>query len=243
MSAAWHDSLIGIFMDEAESKYEPTKPMSKDDAEALRQRLTIIKQFCARYGLVTSVRLVDAKLSELPTSSGEMKLLELAIKSELDTHPFFQLEASRVQFYEKDDLLSERAQDCFPLAHDELRQGGNCYALGLYTASVFHSMRALEHGIKSLAQDVGLTYDIQNWQNILDQIESKLREEGKKTNSPQKQERLKFLSEANAEFRHFKDAWRNHVSHNKTAYDDTQARRVLDHACTFIETLSTQLRE
>ena len=102
---------------------------------------------------------------------------------------------------------------------------------------------ALENGLKALATDLTVTYNVQNWKNLLDEFDSKIKIEREKPNNTAKQNKLQFLSDASLEFRHFKDAWRNYVSHNKTTYDETQARRVLDHVASFIEVLSKHLKE
>jgi hypothetical protein len=105
-------------------------------------------------------------------------------------------------------------------------------------------MRVLEHGLRALANDVGLTFDVQNWQNIIDQIEAKIRELGKSLpRGVDKNERLQFLSEAAKEFVYFKDGWRNYVSHSRGTYDKHQARSVMEHVKSFMNTLSTKLTE
>jgi hypothetical protein len=49
---------------------------------------------------------------------------------------------------------------------------------------------------------------------------------------------LRFLrkgySQAATTFRHFKDAWRNHVAHSRDSYDDEQARRIFDNVVAFM---------
>jgi hypothetical protein len=105
-------------------------------------------------------------------------------------------------------------------------------------------MRVLEHGLRALAKDVGKSFDVQNWQNIIDQIESEIRNIGKSLPSGMaKNERLQFLSEAAKEFAYFKDGWRNYVSHNRGTYDEHQARSVMEHVRSFMTTLSSRLSE
>lgn len=239
----WHDSVVLLAFGEADALYEPTKPIEPEAAETLRQSLEAAKVVCKKYGLTTSVILLDAKLLDLPKSTGEMNMLELAIKSELKDRLFLQITSNRAAFYDNNGVLTDNAKAAFPLAFQELRNASNCHACEMDTASVFHCMRSLENGLKAFASDLSVAYNTQNWQNLLDEFDAAIKAERAKTNSAQKQERLQFLSEASAEFRHFKDAWRNYVSHNKTTYDESQARRVLDHVASFIETLSKHLKE
>lgn len=132
----------------------------------------------------------------------------------------------------------------FPSAESDILAGVDLWALGHATASVFHFMRVLEHGLRALAADVGKNFDVQNWQNIIDQIEAEIRQIGKNLSSgASKNERLQFLSEAAKEFVYFKDGWRNYVSHNKGAYAEHQARSVMEHVRGFMTTLSSKLSE
>ncbi|MGE0004093.1 MAG: hypothetical protein AB7S92_00750 [Parvibaculaceae bacterium] len=243
IAAAWHDSKLGLMFDDAEREHDPSKKLSEDDAETLGVRLQAMEHICHQYGLTTSKLLINEKRRELPKSAAEIHMIELVIRSELKDRLFLHIPSGRAAFYDNVSIIDDNAKACFPYAFQELRSASNCYAYEMENACVFHGMRALEHGLKALANDVSVVYDVQTWQTLLDQIESKIRDEGKKPNSPKKQERLQFLSEASAEFRHFKDAWRNYISHNKISYDETQARRVLEHVSSFIETLSKYLKE
>jgi hypothetical protein len=66
----------------------------------------------------------------------------------------------------------------FPSARSDAIAATDCYALGQYTAAVFHAMRVLEYGLRELAQAVNLTFDVQQWQSIIEQIEAEIRNIG-----------------------------------------------------------------
>lgn len=71
----------------------------------------------------------------------------------------------------------------------------DCYALQHHTASVFHSMRVLEQGLGALASHVGLNFDLQQWNTIIEQIEVKITELRKTLpRGVEKNERMQFLS-------------------------------------------------
>ncbi|MCH7838133.1 MAG: hypothetical protein IIC26_06455 [Chloroflexi bacterium] len=128
--------------------------------------------------------------------------------------------------------------DAFPDAARDVRDAGQCYALDQWTATVFHCMRVLELGLRSLANDLALPdADIEDWKNILDRIEKKVRQMEQGPKSPTKIERVKYYSEAVAQFRLFKDAFRNHVSHSRTSYDEQDAAKVLGAVHDFMLTL------
>jgi hypothetical protein len=94
-------------------------------------------------------------------------------------------------------------------------------------------MRAVESGIKALAGDVGKTYDVQQWNVILNEIEAEIGNM-RRTGIPglskqQKDDKLEFSSRAAAQIGYFKDGWRNYTNHNKRAYDVNEATSVFDH--------------
>lgn len=138
----------------------------------------------------------------------------------------------------------EPALSGFPSAKDDILAAIDLWALQHSTAAVFHLMRVLEHGIRALAKDVGKTFDVQNWQNILDEIECEIRNQAKALpRGAAKSERLQFLSTAAKEFHFFKDGWRNYVAHNRAVYDQHSAHSVMDHVRSFMNGLSLHLSE
>ena len=237
MAARWHDAYASVFFAEGEE-------LNKEVRDRLSLALVDLRSFCNRWGLDTSTLLVAEKLKSLPTSSGEMNLLWIAVRSELQSRTVLFISAERARYLEKDDLVSEETRAYFPLASQELRIAGNCFAASLDTACVFHCMRALEHGLRAVANDVSVTFDIQYWQTVLDEIASKVAALGKTLpRGKNKNERLQFLSEAVSEFRYFKDGWRNYVSHKHVSYGEQQALKVLGHTSSFIDALSLKLTE
>src|SRR5207302_260994 len=120
----------------------------------------------------------------------------------------------------------------FPEAVQDIAAASRCLALDEGTACVFHAMRVLEHGLRVMAMNVGLPPDAmthENWKVVIDQIEKKVREIEGLPKSPGKAEKLRVVSEACSQFRYFKDAWRNHVSHSRATYDVREADSVFNH--------------
>jgi hypothetical protein len=145
------------------------------------------------------------------------------------------------------DLPDEVSILSFPSAASEIIWAGRCLAVGLPTASVFHSMRAAEIGVRALGTALGVTFcfpiELAEWQNILDQIDAKIRNLKNQPRSPQKDSDLEFYSQAAAQFRYFKDGWRIRVAHARATYDEEQATDVVDHVRSFFVTLAGRLSE
>lgn len=213
------------------------------DEDEMRNDMRQVLLLANDLQLKTAAALMAPRISDLPQTEREYNLLIECLYNELSTRLFLHVPSHRSEFYENDTLLSQGAKVAFPSADAELRLAGNCYAAGSATACVYHCMRALESGLKALADDVDVIAGVQNWQNVIDQIEAAIKAEGQKRNSPTKSARLQFLSEAAKEFSHFKDGWRNHVAHSRSVYGEAQALNVMNHVRSFFEALSRELKE
>lgn len=172
-------------------------------------------------------------------------LLRQTIKSitvELSAHHYLMIKEDRKLFYKQEaPPFGPDVQDRFPTASLDVAAASRCYALDEWTACAFHLMRVVEHGLRWLASDVGLQeseIDGENWKNVIDLIEKKIRllEQTKKT--PEKIARTKALGEAAVQIRYFKDAWRNHVAHVLQNYDENSAEPVWDSVKRFMQTLA-----
>ena len=104
-------------------------------------------------------------------------------------------------------------------------------------------MRVLEKGLHAFADHLGVPFtipvELQNWQNIIEPIEKEISQREKTLpRGTAKSEELKFLSGAAAQFRYFKEAWRNHVAHSRVTYDDIEALRIMSHVHQFMDELA-----
>ncbi len=138
--------------------------------------------------------------------------------------------------------LKPSTQRAFPSVKAEMEQAAVSLAFDLPTASVMHCMRALETGIRVLSRSLALPAPDRGWHSALDAIEKEIRRQSNKSRT-WRLEQGGFYSEAAAEFRHFKDAWRNHAMHASESYDDKRARKIHEHTTTFFDHLATRLSE
>jgi len=171
--------------------------------------------------------------------------LREAMEDELRGRKLVLVPGLKAEYCDREDLFGDRVVSAFPSAVKDIKEAGNCYAVDLNTACVFHSMRVLEKGLTALAKAVGAAYTSENWGRILERIEAKIAEMEKisiKTN-PAKLADLQFYGEAATEFKYFKNAWRNHVVHSSVRYDQEDALKIMNHVRDFMQHLSLQLSE
>ncbi len=118
----------------------------------------------ARSALASAVRLKDrlddAKAPVTYTAVGaSLADIESRFADHLIDIKLFVLDQNEASLFQPaDDLLNfaggpvQGFSGAFPNAAFEIEEAAKCIALGRYTASVFHCMRTLEHGIKALAK-------------------------------------------------------------------------------------------
>lgn len=165
------------------------------------------------------------------------------VQAELDSQLFLCVPESRKALYLAGrDAFGQEVLAVFPKAADDIHEAAVSLALNRWTASVTHSMRVLQHGLIRFGDHLGLPADDlkrENWKNIIDRIEKKIRDmEALPKSSPAKGEALRTFSAAAAQFRYFKDAWRNHVTHGEDTYSESDADAIYTHTRDFMQFLA-----
>src|SRR4029077_6176572 len=110
--------------------------------------------------------------------------------------------------YFEEPLLSREAASCFPAADQELQEAGKCFALDRHSATVYHSMRALEVGLLAIARRLGVDLGNKPWGKLISNIEEKIRgawADYRGGYDEEKQSFLELCSEAATHFRFLKD--------------------------------------
>ncbi len=206
-----------------------------------------LRDLCLGLDLPVSSSLLKTIENNVPATNSEFTVYINAIYAELNSKLFLYVPSYRAHFFDKEDILSEPTRAAFPAAYSEVREAGNCFAAGRFTATVFHAMRAAEIGLRTLAATVNVILpfpvELADWQNLIEKVESEIKKLSQLPKSTTKDEEQQFYSEAATHFRYFKDAWRIRVSHVRETYDDAQALSILNHAREFFETLATRLSE
>lgn len=228
----------------------PDGPLAPNDIEHVEGWLTVVMAVSDDFGW----KAVPDRVGHIRRQIGfgitqsraalELRVLRQTIDFELKgkfLYRYPEVEGGILSTWKEDWAL---ARQSFPSSEMDIYAAVDLWALQHSTASVFHLMRVLEHGLRALAADLEKSFDIQNWQNILNEIESEIRNQAKSFPRGQaKTDRLRFLSEAAKEFHFFKDGWRNYVAHNRGFYDQHGARSVMDHVRSFMNGLAIHLKE
>lgn len=130
----------------------------------------------------------------------------------------------------------------FPEAAFDIAAAARCLALDEWTASVFHCMRVAELGLRRVAAALSVpmaaSADYESWGKLIDKIEKAIKAIEQEPRSTDKAQRSQFYSGIGMQLRYIKNAWRNHVSHSRTSYDEHEARGVFMHVKDLMEQLA-----
>ncbi len=230
--------------------------VTADDRKRLNGLLTYADHLCKQLQLShTEDRLHWFEIALRPAEVApgavmqELRTLHQALQDDLRFKGFYYYpDAKRAVLQRLEtDWAKALAPTAFPSTRPDVEAAVDCYAIGHNKAAVFSCMQVLERGLEALAAEVELTFDTQQWHNIIDEIEKKITAIRKNgipgADKRDKDARLQLLSEDAKEFSYFKDAWRNYVSHGHAAYDEYQALSVIEHTRAFMNHLSERLSE
>jgi hypothetical protein len=190
---------------------------------------------------------IDEKEPSLQTLIANLQFFNTVLEDELKRRIFLFIVPEDANLFNNPIASVPLTFSNYPSARHDISEAGRCHALGCYTASVYHSMAIAQHGLHALANHLGVSFpfslNLAEWQSVISGIETKIKpmREGPRTN--EKDNLISFYSECAAQFRYFKDAWRNHVCHMREVYDRDQSHSILLHVRDFMEKLSTRIKE
>jgi hypothetical protein len=118
------------------------RKLREDEKEQLKNGIIALSDLCKKIGLTTSLELLRDRENDLPRTTREWEVLVAAVRAELKDNLFLFVPSHRAEYYEL--TLQSAVTTAFPTASKELVAAGNSLTVGLYTACVFHSMRAAE---------------------------------------------------------------------------------------------------
>lgn len=170
-----------------------------------------------------------------------------AIKIEFKEHLFYAYPREKGQKFSAWDKDWEKIHAVFPVRVDSF-SATDLYALGHHTASVFHSMRVAEVGLRALANErrVKLPKDKAiewgTWQEIIKALDKEIALIGQTWKAGKRKDAaLEFYSGARADLNGFKDEFRNLVMHVREQYDEFQAARALSRVHDFMGRLAERM--
>jgi len=148
------------------------------------------------------------------------------------------------QFLDRDKLFGEKVFTIFEESRGDIQNAGNCIALGLNNAAVFHLMCVVKRGLRKMASDLGVTsakpnlpIDKGTWNEVIRALQDAVNAQTTRTNVAGTA-KLDLCSEMLIEFRAIEHLWRNNVMHTRANYNDTEAENACHHVERFMKKLA-----
>lgn len=212
---------------------------------------------CEKAGLPSSLKLARRMIEEVRRTPGTTlnelgdRLATLAerISDDLDSLLVLRVECERIRYYEQSALFGDAVAKCFNTAMPDAEEAGNCFALGRYTAAVFHLMRVLEAGLLKLAAIAEIHDHKPSWNRILTEIERIMQKTRFPDRSPQLQKHSRFLDQVLPHMRAINDAWRDKVAHFEDRiipteeYTEDKAEVILKNTGALMKLLTNELNK
>jgi hypothetical protein len=159
------------------------------------------------------------------------------IKCELESRLLFITRTAHGKYYgAKDTFLGKEVMDKFSYLlglREDAEEAGNCFAVGRYTACVFHLGRVVELCLQDFGVKTGISLkDVihMQWQEIINKIRSKLNEVWPKHKDSNRLPYENMLGHLET----VKNAWRSPTVHAKMTYTDEQAEDVINGVKAFV---------
>jgi hypothetical protein len=177
----------------------------------------------------------------------EIRVLRETFEQNLQFRHFYRYPQAKAMMVAMAEPEWKTITDAFPNSKEDAMAAVDCFALGHPTASVFHSMRVAEHGLRAIARErrlkIGKNKPVEwaTWQDIIRELDKEITAVGNKTAGKAKDAALEFYSGARADLNGFKDQYRNLVMHVRAKYDELQARRAIQKVHEFMERISAKI--
>jgi hypothetical protein len=257
------DSIeINMGICEENKKSGKQQPNSRDLQKDTAKLVQDIREFCQKVGFVaaaekaalTRVRLDSIDDLDYSSILTELHNVKDMLFSAQWNHQFVLIPEEFKGFVVNDDLFGPEVSIAFKSAVPDIREAGNCIAVDMGTAAVFHLMRAVEWGLRALCRHLGvlrvphnkkhIPIEYATWDNMLQKVQEKI---DKKIDAlgpgKRKQGVQEFYYPLLKDFKGFKDAWRNHVMHSRKTYTQKEAEAIFEHVKNFMILLSTKVKE
>lgn len=231
------------------------QPLDEELREKAIRTYELIARECKDVGMQisseTATELVETikKFSsyDYDTLISDNGALRKLLEKEMRGKCFIYMTPERSRFWPKLDtfILGDNVARSFPSVKYDALEAAACLALARSTGCVFHLMRVLEIALGVLGAKFGVSLEHTNWQNAIDQIESKIgrmnQDAGWKA-LPDCKEQQEFYSQVISYLGVSKDAWRNHTMHIRGKFTE-EAQLIFENTKKFMQKLSERLSE
>jgi hypothetical protein len=171
----------------------------------------------------------------------ELQAYLSGVYSILSNEFYFHVDGSDVPLYMASEPFGASVSKKFPKAIEDISEAAKCLAFQRCTASVFHLMRVMEIGVRTLGRKLKVSVDVENetWYQIMEHVDGAIRKLPAQTaNNKRRKAELAAIS---ANLNAVRIAQRNEVMHPKQTYTREEAHAVYRATKAFMDHLAGQV--
>jgi len=157
----------------------PGTVRSSNAWDGIKSDLARAKDLCNDIGLPWTVRQLEKTVQHLSPnwpaeSRGLIAECRDRLQEELEEQVFLKLDHGKVSYADQKWLLDTDIETAFPSTITEFQHAGRCYAYDESTACMFHLMRVVDFGLRSVALSLGIIYNNRAWDGLGKAITAKM---------------------------------------------------------------------
>jgi HEPN domain-containing protein len=248
----WIGSALRCLAMEMESQQFQILPMPAEYRASVAKTLEEVAARCNPLELQVSKAATDYWRNEFNANPSRtyvegrcaIEEIERTIRHEAASTKLFYVTRERSAEFER--MLTEVRElwdKPWGIALENLDRARFCYLVDEPTASVFHSMRAAEKVLTTLARSLGIDPARDQWQTLIERTEAEIKKLDILPKGSDRERKQMVYSEMAMQMRFIKNAWRNHVMHGRAVYGEKDAREIWWHVKRTVEKACGELTE
>ena len=239
-----------LWLQDAAKRTGQHTKLSPKARNVIHEHMNEIDKYCAELGLNLSGAQIQRILEQVgPGSLAKLvrlyRELQQRVTDELKLRFIMQIPLAQAQYYQSPkQLFGELTIRQFPATLSDIEEAGKCYALGRNTASVLHLVRVMEVGLRALGMSLNdPSLDPKRnptWEALLSKCDKELQKPAAERSSEWRTDD-QFFSQATANLRAVKNAWRNPTMHVEISYDADAAEDIFNAVRAFMRHLAQKI--
>jgi hypothetical protein len=232
----------------------PAEIISKSRNKVVLRQLAFVRKVCDELNLADANNRLNELILDLESTNrnasevhADLRGLLIAFVKELRRVVYVLIPNEKLKYLEQEHLFGDEVYEKIKSARADIKNAGNCLAADLPDAAVFHLCRVTELGLRALAKKlkIKLTHPLEyaDWGNVIDEVETKLRDLKPVTRGKKKSQKLEFYSNMVSDCRAIKETWRDCVMHTRKFFNDHEALRAYDRVRDFMQRLALRVSE
>lgn len=226
--------------------------MDTASIDALRKLVPQWREILETVGLPLALKQLDAladlldrdpfPVTDLHLLVRDFREFRRRVQDELELVSILWLPPERARYYDR-DIFGSTIAAAFPSASFDLEEGARCFAVGRFTACVFHLMRAQEVTLGALSAHLRIVKHSPTWEAYLSAMPSAIQAAYPNKDKAHGDKRT-YFSGLEGQLRSIKTAWRNPTMHQiAKTYTEEMAEELVVLVRGFMREAATELKE